>query len=924
MNSKKYSLRQLRPPHMPVVLLTAAACAILVLVGSVLSPGAAVAQGTAFGEIEDRPAPVSRRQCVGGVNVGDLCNENADCPGSSCRDRNLFNISVSVRFDATAGQLTTIRNAFSDGSELLFDVTDGQAQFGQVMLFNNSTGARGHFWVTITPGNCSASTGTWGSFSGANITTPFSRLSSASADGCVAHEFVHLAFDARDEYESRPGCGGTTTGGFDCPDASQGPNSAAEENCLMDGLGSELCWGQAVGDSLAAGNHDATNVTEQSQCRSNRSCWDQIGWSWPETMLVPAGAPHPGSNGLAHQAVVFLEPPATSRLVLVLDRSGSMSAETPSRLERLQTAALDVVSLAENGVELGLVSYSSTATDEVAIAALGANRSAYNTAINNLNAGGATNIGDGLQHAYDMIIAAGGVTGNTGIILMTDGINNRPSGTAAADLAAKLALLNGANIPVYVTCTGGDLGTDSQCAEIAAGAGAGGSYIDSEDAGALPARFVSLYELLVGGHAATSEVGAFGRTNRRHSVDVEAGATEATFVAQWKSDRVRARMLVEDPDGSIAIGRAMDLGAFHRASSPKPGVWQVWLEPLGGQVGEATLTDASPILTARARERFDWRQFLEVNVRRPEKIDRSYLIQTFLENPIITVSAAARHKVIQPGEAFEICAYPVESGPITGISIFGEVETPSGRRSPITLLDDGGLGSQSGDEIAGDGAFCTRFVDTRERGGYVFRIRTDARVPRQIEEDHPGDPNVEIPLKPFKRWTEFSATVDDTVRDPGGVTGIGRCGVQISPFLGLFNLDRKLPIEDGLVAGVRVAACRSPRWDIEGELGVTFTEDVRGDSGTVLQASVNALYHLAPPGATVRPFVTAGVGGLFFRSFSVNDDALAVNLGLGAKARLAGRYGLRLDLRDYIADDAFGAGTTHNYQATLGLTVSLP
>ena len=39
---------------------------------------------------------------------------------------------------------------------------------------------------------------------------------------------------------------------------------------------------------------------------------------------------------------------------------------------------------------------------------------------------------------------------------------------------------------------------------------------------------------------------------------------------------------------------------------------------------------------------------------------------------------------------------------------------------------------------------------------------------------------------------------------------------------------------------------------------------------------------------------------------------------------VAGRYGLRLDLRDYIADDAFGAGTTNNYQATLGLTVSLP
>jgi hypothetical protein len=32
----------------------------------------------------------------------------------------------------------------------------------------------------------------------------------------------------------------------------------------------------------------------------------------------------------------------------------------------------------------------------------------------------------------------------------------------------------------------------------------------------------------------------------------------------------------------------------------------------------------------------------------------------------------------------------------------------------------------------------------------------------------------------------------------------------------------------------------------------------------------------------------------------------------------------RIDGRDYLADDAYGTGTTHNFQLGLGLSVDLP
>lgn len=684
---------------------------------------------TAMGEIEGRPAPVSRRQCVGGANVGGLCNGNGDCPGSSCQTTNIFNLSVAVRFNATAAQLTTIQNAFTAASQILLDITDGQAQFGQVTILNNSTGNRGIFWIT-TAGGCATDTGSWGAYSGSNVTVSFAALSGANGPSCITHEFVHLAFDARDEYEARAaGCGGLT-GAAQCPDSAQGPNSAAQGACLMEccgRVGTELCWGQAAGDNLAAGNHDATDITEQSRCRSNRSCWAQLGWSWPNTFQVPAGAPDPGTAGVAHTPLVFLQPAATARLVLVVDRSGSMSSESPTRLERLRTAALDIVDIAENGVELGVVSFSATATDDVALAALGANRTAYTTAINGLAASGATNIGDGLQHARTMIMGAGGVTASTAIILMTDGRNNRPSGNAQPDLQQKINQLLADGIPVFVTCTGDDLGLDSQCAEIAAGTN--GTYVDSAEAALLPDRFVSFYEQVVGRHPVAVAAGRVTEGGGQpHQVLVEKGARVVTFVAQWRLAQVKAELILTDPKGKTYRGLPMTLGRFLRVKAPVPGTWTLRLTNASGTPGGDVFS-----------------------------------LRTFIENPRANLAASLQRKVIQPGEAFHVCARPIYEGPLVGVKVSGTVDTPGGTSVAIDLRDDGQ--PASGDEIADDGTYCAMFKNTSVRGAYTFRLAGVANAVQPA--DHPHKGVAFVPYKPvdFWRWTDVSGTVDDSVLD---------------------------------------------------------------------------------------------------------------------------------------------------------------
>jgi hypothetical protein len=492
--------------------------------------------------------------------------------------------------------------------------------------------------------------------------------------------------------------------------------------------GTELCWGQGNPADLtdvSGGNHDPTNVTEQSSCRSNRSCWDQVGWSWPNTFLVPAGAPDPDANGLVVNPLTFLTPAPTARLVLVLDRSGSMAEESPARLERLKVAALDFVNLAENGVELGLVSFSGSGSDEVAIAALGADRSAYVNAINGLTASGATNIGDGLQHARDMITTAGGVTANTAVVLMTDGINNRPApdATAAADLQAKVDALLADGIPVFVTCTGTDLGLDSQCAEIAAGTN--GTYVDSAASTDLPESFTDLHELFMGRQGVRSKRGTIGlKTPQTYDVLVEPGARQGDFVVVWTRAKSHLLLTVTDPDGTVHQGLPIPQGQYVRVATPKSGTWKV---------------------TIRAR--------------RTEGLER-FVSRAYVGNQDVVLTGSARRARVQPGEPLVLYAIPRFPGPVGGdLEVAGEVTKPDGTLVPVVLTDDG-RAVDSGDDVQGDGIYTTTFTDTAQRGAYTVRLELTARDPVLVGHTRALD-HAETKAPPFQREVRFSATVDD-------------------------------------------------------------------------------------------------------------------------------------------------------------------
>jgi len=705
---------------------------------------------TALGELENRPAPVFRRICVSGANAGSLCKQNSECPGSTCRDRNIYNISVAVHFNASNAQLTSIQNAISSGSAILFDATDGQAEIGLATIHNNAFGTT-QADLRVYP--ASASTGWWantGSWkAGGSMHISINNIANGAPGEAFAHEFIHLAFDARDEYEGRaPGCG-DLNGSNSCPIPAT--VTAGETVCLMDngGLGSpdgqfsELCWGQGdITDptDISGGNHDAENDTEQSVCRSNRSCWDQVVWSWPNTILKPAAAPDPAANGKTVNATQFLVIDNTARGVLVLDESGSMGLESPTRMSRLQVAASDFVALADSATELGLVSYATNANPgsgriNIAINPLNAaNRAALAAAVTGLGPATRTNIGAGLQTAKDMIDAAGGVTGNTFVVLMTDGVNNEPSppASAAADLQAKIDDLLSEGIAVYVTCTGGDLGLQSQCSEIAAGTG--GFYVDSADAADLPPSFAEIQAFVEGYDMVGEETnmpapvtirGAAQLRNldieslRMHKLDkkalkkldrqtarrlrvlprakagehkfyIEEKSESALFTIQWRHESAQLNALLVSPGGETYDMNKMPLGQFLKVREPEPGVWRLRVE---GAVKEFP-----------------------------------YETKAYSRNPVMNLAGGVRHASVRPGDPIYIYAYPNSFGralshPVNKIPVV--VTRPDGVREIISLHDHGRDKNGEGDDVADDGIFTGVYRPTKQKGAYDFTALFD-------------------------------------------------------------------------------------------------------------------------------------------------------------------------------------------------------
>ena len=110
-------------------------------------------------------------------------------------------------------------------------------------------------------------------------------------------------------------------------------------------------------------------------------------------------------------------------MVIVLDRSGSMDGK---KISDAKTAALNLLSNLTSADRFGLVAYSDGVQRcSNLIKVTPANRKRLESIIRSISAGGATNLGAGLQEGIDLLLSARKMGNVRRVILISDGLANR-------------------------------------------------------------------------------------------------------------------------------------------------------------------------------------------------------------------------------------------------------------------------------------------------------------------------------------------------------------------------------------------------------------------------------------------------------------------------------------------------------------------
>ena len=468
-----------------------------------------------------------------------------------------------------------------------------------------------------------------------------------------------------------------------------GPPAAPESvaGCIM-----RCCRMPTDSEICHIGNHDPNIDTEQSQCQADLSCWEQLALEWPSVILEPPGAPDPGPAS-APTTVVFLTPSVLDRFVAVIDRSGSMSTETPARIDVAVSATRDFVDFLNDGTDFGLASFASadgspdppgedSTKDFPAVAGLralntAADRDDARTAISGLSTrtGGWTRIGAGLREARDMLLEAGGtITLNTTVLLLTDGLNNRPEDDPQADLDAALTEMADAGIPVFITCIG-EARDSEQCSYIADRTS--GRFVDSAETESLYDAFVEFAAMAQGQEITMADTGVpigQGAESAPIPALIEPGAGLARFVVTWTKPSTDLDLNLYHPNGvQEPVGNKIQgsQGEFYFITNPESGTWT--MRVFGASVNE------SEKFSARA----------------------------IVENKELNVAAGLAKAAIRWPETFHISARPSMGLTIKGCQVTATANQPGGGSDTFELKDDG----TGADTLPGDGLYQARYGD---------------------------------------------------------------------------------------------------------------------------------------------------------------------------------------------------------------------
>ena len=596
-----------------------------------------------------------------------------------------------MRFNATAAQLQQIRDAFQNASQIFADATDGQQRFGKVTIVNDSGASdSAEYWVNAGPGRAYATFGQYG-VRGQHVMLFFdSNFQGANAGPngdayTIAHEHAHHAYGVADEYSGPGGAG----------DCAPPGDTAALNFCLMDNyftrggnFGGTTAAGYTLNEFCVTSNHDPDLDTFQ-ESRNHQSCWTTIGAHPRRAATAPAGLPV--SAAPAGHVVTFENGSAGLRVILVLDRSGSMTAE--QRMDFAKQGASQFVDLLRVGDSVGVVSFADSASVNFPVTAIAsaATRTAAKAAINTLVANGSTNIGGGLQAALNQITAQVDHSCNNVIVLLSDGDHN--IGTPPANV---IPGLQDEGVTVLSVGLGAGISPSGQATLQNVATQTGGKFYRVSNAADLVTLFTQLSAETTGSGLLTRAPEAIhsGETKERNIL-VEAGTESTIFAVTLANSADNITLTLRSPSGVVITPAHAGVNPnvefisgpnsrIFRIHTPEAGTWTMIIAAgavINGDLEILALSDHDGV-----------------------QLNASVLKDTLAFPEVITILATPRFG----GES------------VLGALVSGEATRPDGSKVPIALFDDG-LAAH-GDTVADDGNYAALFSQYSGNGTYTFDL----------------------------------------------------------------------------------------------------------------------------------------------------------------------------------------------------------
>lgn len=418
--------------------------------------------------------------------------------------------------------------------------------------------------------------------------------------------------------------------------------------------------------------------------------------------------------------------------VIVIDRSGSMLEpdwtslywEPPDPTDKIY-GAIDAATLYvnsfRNGDKIGLVWFSSDATTARTLRNFNeANRVDLINEIDTFDedesgAWRATSIGDGLWNAQDELDNRGAADHDWVIIVLSDGLENRHRDIdeVVCD-GCKIDYRSSTTDPdttktVIHTVALGSNADREKLEQLAHQSGGRFEYVIEPASGDLPNDLADVYRIFAEAVLLEQRIAAIrGEYHIRppyptHTINMEAGATEATFVVNynWRGTPYGGIPIVTllNPSGQAVNPTYIDdTHCLFRISFPQSGLWTVKLEQ---PVGREFCCEGHYLIEVSVKSKATLEVFLGIPPE--ERVIGAYL-------PII--------------------AFLTDTQPITGATIEVEITTPE-LETAVTILpsevdtlrlyDDG----HHGDGRANDGVYGGTFYNTDRAGIYSMKITAE-------------------------------------------------------------------------------------------------------------------------------------------------------------------------------------------------------